>query len=129
MAVLGILPESRASKPAFFVAEFLQSTGVDIIPVPVYFPETSTILGQPMVRDLREIRRPVDILDVFRRGEDLPNHVEDILAMDPRPACVWLQSGITNPAVEQALAAAGMQVVVSRCLKVDRAAAGYRARF
>lgn len=94
VAVLGIKPESKASQPAYFVAEFLHSTGVDIIPVPVYFPEVKEILGKPVVRDLKEVKRQVDILDVFRRPEDLPLHLDDILAMDPRPSVVWLQSGI-----------------------------------
>ena len=81
------------------------------------------------MRDLKEINRPIDILDVFRRPSDLHSHVEDILAMSPRPKCVWLQTGISNPEFEQAIANAGITVVVSRCLKVDRSAAGYRAKF
>lgn len=127
VAVLGIKTESHASQPAFFVAEYLQRMGVKIIPVPVYYPEVKEILGQPVVRDLKAIKQPVDILDVFRRPQDLPQHLDDILAMQPRPACVWLQSGISNPDFEGKLAKEGIKVVPSRCLKVDRAAAGGRS--
>jgi len=95
VAVLGIRPSSFAGRPAYFVPEFLQSTGVEIIPVPTQrLPNDEHILGQPVVHKLADIQRRVDIVDVFRRPEDLPGHVEDILAMDPRPNCVWLQSGI-----------------------------------
>lgn len=129
VAVLGIKTEAQASQPAYFVPEFLQSTGIDIIPVPVFYPEVKEILGKPVVRDLKNIKREIDVLDVFRRPSDLPAHVDDILSMHPRPKCVWLQTGISNEEVEKKLASSGMTVVVSRCLKVDRAAAGHRAKF
>ncbi|KAL4423066.1 hypothetical protein ABPG77_005871 [Micractinium sp. CCAP 211/92] len=127
VAVLGIKTESQASQPAYYVPEYLQGVGVKIIPVPVYYPEVKEILGEPVVRQLRAIKQQVDILDIFRRPQDLPQHLDDILAMDPRPACVWLQSGISHPEFEQQLAQAGIDVVPSRCLKVDRAAAGGRS--
>ncbi|KAI7845076.1 hypothetical protein COHA_001441 [Chlorella ohadii] len=127
VAVLGIKTENQAGQPAYFVPEYLQSVGCKIIPVPVYYPEVKEILGEPVVRDLKQIQQPVDILDVFRRPQDLAGHLEDILAMEPRPDCVWLQSGISDPDFEQKLADAGIKVVPSRCLKVDRAAAGGRS--
>lgn len=127
VAVLGCKTQAQAGQPAYFVPEFLQATGMDVIPIPVFYPEVTEILGKPVVRDLKAIKRPVDILDVFRRPADLPGHLDDILGMDPRPACVWLQS--SNPEFEQRLAEEGIRVVVGRCLKVDRAAAGHRAKF
>jgi predicted CoA-binding protein len=124
VAVLGIKPESHASQPAHFVPSFLAERGVEVIPVPTLYPAvTETILGAPVVSDLKEIRRRVDILDVFRRPADLASHLPDILAMEPRPNCVWLQTGIRDAAFEAAIAAAGIPLVVDRCLKVDRAAA------
>jgi predicted CoA-binding protein len=129
VAVLGIKTEAKASQPAYFVPEFLQSTGVRVIPVPVFFPDATEILGEPVIRDLKQIKEKVDILDIFRRPEDLTQHLDDILAMDPRPEVVWLQSGISEPGFEQKLAENGITVVVSRCLKVDRNAAGFRAKF
>ena len=129
MAVLGIKTDAIASQPAYFVPEFLQSTGIRVIPVPVFFPDAKEILGEPVIRDLKEIKEKVDILDIFRRPEDLHQHLENILAIEPRPAVVWLQSGISNREFEDALEKNGITVVVDRCLKVDRAAAGFRAKF
>ena len=129
MAVLGIKTDAKASQPAYFVPEFLQSTGIRVIPVPVFFPDAKEILGEPVIRDLKEIKEKVDILDIFRRPEDLHQHLENILAIEPRPAVVWLQSGISNREFEDALEKNGITVVVDRCLKVDRAAAGFRAKF
>ncbi|KDD72670.1 hypothetical protein H632_c3046p1 [Helicosporidium sp. ATCC 50920] len=120
VAVLGIKTEYQASQPAYFVADYLHGRGIKIIPVPVFYPEATHILNAPVVRDLRAIREPIDILDVFRKPSDLPAHLEDILAL--RPPVVWLQSGIRNPEFERALLDAGVAVVADRCLKVDRAA-------
>lgn len=129
VAVIGIKTDAKASQPAYFVPEFLQSTGVRIIPVPVFFPDATKILGELVVRDLKQIKEKVDIVDIFRRAEDLNQHLEDILNMEPLPEVVWLQSGISNREFEEKLAENGITVVVSRCLKVDRAAAGFRAKF
>jgi len=129
VAVLGIKTEVKASQPAYFVPEFLQSTGIRIIPVPVFFPDATEILGEPVIRNLKQIKEKVEILDIFRRPQDLNQHLEDILEMDPAPEVVWLQSGISNREFEEKLAENGISVVVGRCLKVDRAAAGFRAKF
>jgi uncharacterized protein len=121
---LGIKTEEKSSAPAYYVPKALKESGMRIIPVPVYHPEATHILDEPVVRDLKALNQKVDIVDVFRRPPDLPAHLEDILAMNPPPGCVWLQSGISNPDFEQRLVKEGIPVVVSRCLMVDRAAAG-----
>ncbi|KAK9792231.1 hypothetical protein WJX73_001170 [Symbiochloris irregularis] len=119
VAVLGIKPESKAGQPAYEVPSFLADTGVQVIPVPVYFPELTSVLGQKVYRKLIDIPGgPVDVVDVFRRPQDLPQHTEDIIAAKPR--VVWLQTGISNSEVEGQLVAAGIDVVVDRCLMVDR---------
>ncbi|KAI8109865.1 hypothetical protein M9434_001144 [Picochlorum sp. BPE23] len=117
VAVLGIKPESKSDQPAFFVPQFLMSQGVRIIPVPTYYPDVTEILGQPVVRSLKEIRCDVDILDVFRPPSALPGHMEEILAL--RPACVWLQVGIRHEEFESELMSHGIDVVVDKCLKVE----------
>lgn len=61
----------------------------------------------------------IDILDIFRKPSDIPPHLEDILAKQPLPKVVWLQSGITNPEAEEVLAKAGIKVVSDKCLKVE----------
>lgn len=121
VAVLGIKTESQASQPAYYVPEYLHSAGIEIIPVPVYYPEVTHILGRAVVRDLKQVEGSVDVLDVFRRPQDLPPHLPDMIALKPK--VVWLQTGISNSEVESALAEAGIDVVVSRCMLVDHRAA------
>jgi predicted CoA-binding protein len=121
VAVLGIKPpDSRA--PAHFVPEYAQRAGLSIIPVPVYYPELETMLGEPVHRSLRSIGSRVDLVDVFRRPQDIPAHVDDILAA--RPRAVWFQTGIRNDAVAEQLAKAGIDVVQDRCLMVELQARG-----
>jgi predicted CoA-binding protein len=117
VAVLGIKTEAQAGQPAFYVPRYLASVGYEVIPVPVYYPEVTHILGQRVYRHLAEIPVAVDLVDVFRRTEDLPRHVEDIVTK--RPKAVWLQSGIRHDAVAQQLAEVGIKVVQDRCMMVD----------
>ncbi len=118
IAVLGIKTEAHSTEAAFYVAEYLVSAGVDVVPVPVYFPDATQILGRPVFRRLRDVPPPqIDIVDVFRRARDVPAHVEDILAA--RPRAVWLQLGIENDEAAEQLARAGILVVQDRCLMID----------
>jgi predicted CoA-binding protein len=117
IAVLGIKTEAQAGQPAFYVARYLHSAGFEIIPVPVYYPEVTQILGQNVYRKLVDIPGEVDLVNVFRRPQDVPAHLEDMLAKKPK--AVWMQLGITHDAVAEALAKAGIKVVQDRCLMVD----------
>jgi uncharacterized protein len=117
IAVLGIKTEAQANQPAFYVPGYLQSAGFQIIPVPVYYPSATRILGEQVYRRLVDIPIDVDLVNVFRLAQDVPPHVEDILAKMPK--AVWLQSGIRNDAVAETLAKAGIKVVQDRCLMVD----------
>ena len=117
IAVLGMKTEAQSSQPAFYVPNYLNSAGFEIIPVPVYYPQVTQILGQNVYRKLVEIPFEVDLVNVFRRSEDVPAHLDDILAK--RPKAVWMQSGIRNDAVAETLAKAGIKVVQDRCLMVD----------
>jgi uncharacterized protein len=117
IAVLGIKTETQASQPAFYVPNYLHSAGFYIVPVPVYYPEANRILGQQVFRRLVDIPIEVDLVNVFRRSQDIPAHVEDILGKMPK--AVWLQSGIRNDAAAETLARAGIKVVQDRCIMVD----------
>jgi hypothetical protein len=117
VAVLGIKTAEDSDQAAYYVPEYLQRHGLEIVPIPVYYPEATEILGQKVYRRCADVPGPVDILDVFRRPKDIDAHVEDILAMKPR--CVWFQSGIRNDRAAEALARAGIPVVQDRCLKVE----------
>ena len=118
IAVLGIKPESHGAQPAHYVPAHMARAGYEIIPVPVYYPDVTEILGKPVFRTLAAIGRPIDMVNVFRRASDIPPHVDDILAAKPK--YVWFQLGIRNDAVAQKLAEAGIQVVQDRCLMVEQ---------
>jgi len=123
IAVLGIKTEAQADQPAFYVPKYLDAAGLQVVPVPVYYPEVTEILGKRVYRKLIDILREVDLVDVFRRSHDINGHVEDILTKKPK--AVWFQSGIRNDAVAEQLAKTGIKVVQDRCLMVEhrRAAA------
>lgn len=122
IAVLGIKTEAQASQPAFYVPRYLESAGFQIIPVPVYYPQVTHILGQQVYRKLIEIPVEVDLVNVFRRSQDVEAHLDDILAKKPK--AVWLQSGIRDDSVAETLAKAGIKVVQDRCLMVDHRSFG-----
>ena len=117
IAVLGIKTGDQSNQPAFYVPKYMQNAGFKIIPVPVYYPEVTEILGEPVHRTLADIPVDVDMVNVFRRPQDIPPHVDDILAKKPKS--VWLQLGIYHNAAAQQLAEAGIKVVQDRCLMVD----------
>lgn len=122
IAVLGIKTEAQAGQPAFYVPRYLQRAGFQIIPVPVYYPEVTRILGEPVFRRIVDIPIDIDLVNVFRRSQDVAPHVEDILAKMPK--AIWLQSGIRDDAAAETLAKAGIKVVQDRCLMVDHRALG-----
>lgn len=117
VAVLGIKTEQHAGQPAYYVAEGIQAAGVEIVPVPVYYPEVTEILGEKVYRTVAAIPGPLDLVDVFRRPQDIDQHVDDLIAKKPR--AVWFQLGIRNDAAAARLVAAGIDVVQDRCLAVD----------
>lgn len=116
IAVLGIHHEPE--KAAFYVPEYLHDEGYRIIGVNPMFTE-QTLFGEKVRATLAEIKEPVDLVDVFRRAEQIPGHVEDILAMQPRPKVVWFQLGIKNDEAAKILEAAGITVVQNRCTLAD----------
>jgi hypothetical protein len=117
IAVLGIKPESHSGQPAFYVPKYMANAGYEIIPVPVYYPEVTEILGKKVYRKLTDIPQDIDLVNVFRRSEDIPKHVDDILAKAPK--AVWFQLGIVNDEVAEILAKAGIKVVQDLCLMVE----------
>jgi len=123
IAVLGIKTEAQSNQPAFYVPKYMQNAGFKIIPVPVYYPDVTEILGEPVHRTLAEIPEAVDMVNVFRRPQDIPPHVADIIAKKPKS--VWLQLGIYHDEVAQQLAEAGIKVVQDRCLMVDHRRLGF----
>ena len=117
IAVLGIKTEEQRGQPAFGVPEYLDGAGIEIVPVPVYYPDVTQILGEPVYRRLVDVPGPIDLVNVFRRPEHVAQHVDDIIAKQPR--AVWMQLGIRNDEAAERLARAGIDVVQDRCLKVE----------
>jgi len=115
VAVLGIKME--AGKPAYYVPEYVQRSGLQVVPVPVYYPEAKEILGEAVYRRVADIPGPVDMVNVFRRPADIDAHVDDIIAK--RPKSVWFQLGIRNDMAAERLAREGIDVVQDRCLMVE----------
>lgn len=120
IAVLGIKTEAQAFQPSFYVPQYMQRAGVKIIPVPVYYPEATEILGEKVYRKLVDVPEEIDMVNVFRRSEDVPKHLDDILAKKPKS--VWMQLGIRNDEVAQILAKEGIKVVQDLCLMVEHRA-------
>jgi predicted CoA-binding protein len=117
VAVLGIKTEEQRDAPAFYVARYLSEVGFEVVPVPVYYPHVTEILGRPVFRRLVDVPGDIDLVDVFRRPEHLDGHVDDILAK--KPLAVWLQLGIRHDPIAARLVRAGIDVVQDRCTMVE----------
>ena len=118
IAVIGIKMESY--QPAYYVPQYMKNAGFKIIPVPVYYPDATEIMGEKVYRKLTDIPEDIDLVNVFRRSADVPKHLDDILAK--RPKAVWMQSGIYNDEVAERLAKEGIKVVQNLCLMVEHRA-------
>ncbi len=121
VAVLGA--NTRPWKAACYVPEFLYEHGYRVLPVNPG-KVGRTLWGQAVTATLAELAEPVDIVDVFRRAELIDAHIDDILAMRPRPPVVWFQLGIRNDAAAGRLRAEGIEVVQDRCTLADHRRAG-----
>jgi len=116
IAVLGI-KTSESGQPAYYVPEYAHSAGYEIIPVPVYYPNVTEILGSQVYRKVADVPGEVDMVNVFRRPQDIPQHVDDILAKKPKT--VWFQAGIRNDEAAEKFARAGIDVIQDHCLMVE----------
>jgi len=115
IAVLGIKPDPL--QPAAYVPEYARNAGYEIVPVPVYYPDLTEMNGAKVYRKLVDIPGDIDMVNVFRRPNDIPPHVDDIIAK--RPKSVWFQLGIRNDDAAERLARAGIDVVQDHCLLVE----------
>lgn len=120
IAVVGIKMETF--QPAYYVPKYMQSAGFKIVPVPIYYPDATEIIGEKVYRKLTDIPEQVDLVNLFRRSGDVPKHLDDIL--EKKPKAVWMQSGIYNSEVAETLAKAGIKVVQDACLMVEHRALG-----
>lgn len=115
IAVLGIKPDP--DQPAYYVPEYAQRAGYEIVPVPVYYKDLTEMHGEKVYRKLADIPGAIDMVNVFRRPVDIPQHVDDMIAKKPKS--VWFQLGIRNDEAAERLARAGIDVVQDHCLLVE----------
>jgi hypothetical protein len=115
IAVLGI--KAGATDDAFRVPRHMQACGWRILPVS---PRLEDVLGEACVPTLADVRARIDLVNVFRAAAHIPGHVDEILALSPRPLGVWLQLGIRDDESATRLEAAGIAVVQDRCLMVEQ---------
>ena len=112
IAVVGLSPKSH--RPSHQVAQYLMEAGYTIIPVN---PGQDTILGRTCYPNLRDIPTPVDMIDIFRRPEEVVPIVEDAIAIGAK--FIWMQEGIVNEEAAAKAEAAGLSVIMDRCTKID----------
>ena len=112
IAVVGLSP--KADRPSYFVARNLQRFGFRIVPVR---PAITEILGEPAYAKLEDIPFRVDLVDVFRAPEHVPEVVEACLRI--KCPAIWLQEGVVNETAAQQARNAGLTVVMDRCIYKD----------
>ncbi len=114
IAVVGLSP--KPDRPSYRVAAYLQSQGYRIIPIN---PNATEVLGEHSYPDLRSVPDPIDLVDIFRRSEEVPPVVEEAIAVGAK--AVWMQDGVINEAAAAQARAAGLPVVMNNCsMRVHR---------
>ena len=110
IAVVGL--SDKPDRDSYQVAAYLQQQGYRIIPV---YPRVNEVLGEKAYPSLRDVPDPVDVVDIFRRSEDVPPIVEDAIAIGAK--VVWMQAGIVNEAAAARARAAGLAVIMDACMR------------
>jgi predicted CoA-binding protein len=114
VAIVGLSPDPL--RPSNFIGFYLQRHGYKIVPVN---PKEKEILGERSFASLKDIPFPVDIVDVFRRPEAVPDIARDAVAIGAK--ALWLQFGVISPEGARIAKDAGLDVVMDRCMKVEHA--------
>jgi len=110
IAVVGL--SDKPDRDSYQIASYLQQQGYRIIPVN---PRIKEVLGEKAYPSLRDVPDPVDVVDIFRRSEDVPPIVEDAIAIGAK--VVWMQSGIVNEEAAARAEAAGLAVIMDACMR------------
>lgn len=112
VAVIGM--SKNPEKEAYSIPQYLKNKGYKVIPVN---PSADEILGEKAYKKLGDVPGPIDIVDVFRPSEDVPNYVDDVISK--KPNVFWLQLGIENTTAEEKVASAGIKVVFNKCMMAE----------
>ena len=114
LAVVGL--SAQWHRPSYFAAKYMRDHGYRILPVN---PRYKEVLGQTCYPDLKSVPEPIDIVDCFRRAEEIPAIAADAIAIGAK--VLWMQLGIINEEAAQRASAAGLDVVMNRCVKIEHA--------
>lgn len=114
IAVLG--QKDGPTEDSWRVSRYLQACGYRILPIN---PKLARVLDECCAPRLADVPEPIDLVDLFRASPHVAAHVDEILALSPRPKGVWLQLGVRDDAAAARLAAAGIVVVQDRCIMVE----------
>ncbi|MEW5889300.1 MAG: CoA-binding protein [Pseudomonadota bacterium] len=114
IAVVGL--SAQWFRPSYFAAKYMMDRGYTIIPVN---PRYDEVLGQKCYPSLRDVPVKVDIVDCFRRAEEIPAIVDDAVAIGAK--VLWMQLGVINEEAARKAGAAGLEVVMDRCVKIEYA--------
>jgi hypothetical protein len=109
VAVVGL--SSRRTRPSYGVSEYMQSAGYRIIPVN---PQETEVLGEKAYPDVNSVPEPIDIVDIFRRSEYVPGIVDAAIRAGAK--AVWMQEGVVHEDAAEKARAAGLTVVMDRCI-------------
>src|SRR6185503_6519449 len=112
IAVVGL--SAQWHRPSYFAAKYLQEHGYRIIPVNPTYPE---ILGEKSYKSVRDIHEKVDVVDCFRRSNEIPALADDAIAIGAK--VLWMQLGVENPEARAKAEAAGLEVIGNRCMKIE----------
>lgn len=114
IAVVGL--SDKVYRPSYFVGKYLLDHGYRVIPVN---PTIKEVLGQKSYASLADIPEKVDMVDCFRRSEQMVELAQE--AIDIKATCLWMQLGVENDEARQLAEAAGLDVVMNRCTKIEHA--------
>ena len=114
LAVVGL--SAQWYRPSYFAAKYMQDHGYRIIPVNPHYDD---VLGQRCYASLRDIPEPVDLVDCFRKADEIPAIADDAIAIGAK--VLWMQLGIENAQAAKRASDAGLDVVMNRCVKIEHA--------
>ncbi|MDB5566119.1 MAG: CoA-binding protein [Tardiphaga sp.] len=116
VAMIGASPQNV--RPSYFVFKYLAERGYDMIPINPGQVGKS-LIGKSFVASLREIDRPIDMIDIFRNADHIMPIIDDALTLNPLPKVIWMQLGVRNDEAAKKAEAAGIKVVMNRCPKIE----------
>ena len=114
LAVVGL--SANWYRPSYFAAKYMQEHGYRVVPVN---PSYDSVLGEKCYASLKDIPGKVDLVDCFRKSDEIPALAEEAIAIGAR--VLWMQLGVENPAARRKAEAAGLEVVENRCVKIEHA--------